>query len=319
MAQHDTFDRVPSDWRELLLLDTALAFGIVDAIVVPVPAGELAARSGLDARATTAILDALVGLGYATCDQEGYRLTSDARDFLVDEDSGQFRRHSLAHNAHQLRRWMTLPQVVREGGPAPADPAEGRDLERFMGAMDDVSRPSAPVVVDTLLGAVPEARRVLDVGGGPGTYARELAHRGVATIVYDVPDVVELMTPRFADESLVEYLSGDVRCELPSGPFDGVLLANIVHIFGPETNRDLIARAAGAAAGGGVVAVFDFLLGVSPRAPMFAVNMLVATSEGRTYREGELRDWCEAAELTVESVTDFPEREEQLLIARKPG
>lgn len=327
MAQHDTFDRVPGDWRELLLVDAALSAGIIDELAVletgratgsdvAGSATAIATRLGLDHRATVAVLDALAALDYVTCDRDGYRLTEAARGFLVDEADKAFRRHSLTHNAHQLRRWIALPAVLDDGGPAPA-PGEDRDLERFIRAMDDVSRPSAPAVVDALLAAAPGARRVLDAGGGPGTYARELAARGVAATVYDLPDVVELIAPDFADEPLVEYVAGDMSRDLPAGPFDVVLLANVAHIFGPDANRALVARAADSLAPGGVLAIFDFLLGVSPRAAMFAVNMLVATAEGRTYREDEVRGWCADAGLAVESVSDFAERDEQLVIARR--
>lgn len=294
MAQYDTFDRVPSDWRELLVLDAAVSCGLVDALSVRRSAAGLAGDLGLDERATVAVLDALVALGYAAFDRGGYVLTEEARGFLCDATDPRFRRHSVAHNAYQLRRWMQLHEVLLHGGPAVL-PEEGRDLERFLGAMDDVSRPAAGCVVDALLDAAPGARRVLDVGGGPGTYARELARRGVACVVFDVAEVVALMAPRFADTPLVTYEGGDLREELPDGPFDVVLIANVVHIFGPETGRSLVARAARSIAPGGVLALFDFVSGRSARAALFAVNMLVATAEGRTYREAELRQWCEGA------------------------
>lgn len=317
MAQFEALDRVPNEWRELILLDAAVRVGLIDGLDArgPVKAGDLADASELDRRAVTTVLDALVDLGYAVCDGDGYRLSVDARGFLVDTDDPRYRRNALAHSAHQLRRWTALADVIRDGGPAPA--VEERDTACFIDAMDDASRADAPAVVRALLAAVPGARRVLDVGGGPGTYATVFAAQGVATLVLDVPEVVDLVTPRFEGEPLVRYVAGDMHRALPPGPFDIVLAANVLHTAGPERNRALVARAAGVLAPTGAFAAFEFLLGVSPRAPMFAVNMLTSTPEGRCYREDEIASWCREAGLAPESAVDFPGRDEQLVIARQ--
>jgi 2-polyprenyl-3-methyl-5-hydroxy-6-metoxy-1,4-benzoquinol methylase len=318
VPQHPGFDRIPDVWRELLLVDAALGTGLIDALGDGRPRGaqELASSLGLDEQAVDIALIGLDDLGYVAEGTGGWTLTDGARGMLVDADDHRYRRHSFEHSAHQVRRWVHLPQVLRDGGPAPAG-AEPRDIGRFMMAMDDASRRSAPDVVDVLLAAVPDAKSILDLGGGPATYAREIARRGVRTAVFDIGEVVEVMRPRLAGEPLVEYVAGDMNEALPPGTHDVVLIANVLHIQSAATNEALIRRAADAVRPGGVLAVFDMFLGRSQRAPLFSVNMLVSTGQGRCYREEELRGWCEAAGLTVESVTDFPERGEQLLIARR--
>lgn len=318
MAQHPGFDRIPDAWRELLLVDAALATGVIDALGdgAPHDARELASSLGLNEKAVAVALIGLDDLGYVAAGPDGRMLTDGARGMLVDASDPRYRRHSFEHSAHQVRRWIHLPAVLKDGGPAPAG-AEPPELARFMMAMDDASRPSAPDVVEALLAAVPDAKSALDLGGGPATHARELARRGVRATVFDIGEVVDIMRPRLADEPLVEYVAGDMNAALPSGAYDVVLLANVVHIQSAEKNAALVSRAAAVVEPGGVLAVFDMFLGRSERAPLFSVHMLVSNGQGRCYREEEIRGWCEAAGLVVEAVTDFPERGEQLLIARR--
>lgn len=317
MAQHPGFDRIPDSWRELLLVDAALTTGLIDALAGrPCGAAELASSLILDEQAVAVALTGLEDLGYVAAGPGGWTLTEGASGMLVDASDRRFRRHSFEHSAHQARRWVHLPNVLKDGGPAPADP-EPHDVLRFMMAMDDASRPSAAAVVETLLHVVPAAKRVLDLGGGPATYAREFARRGVSTTVFDTGEVVEVMRPLLADQPLVEYVAGDMNEALPPGRHDIVLLSNVVHIQSAEANEALILSAAAAVEPGGVLAVFDMFLGRSERAPLFSVNMLVSNGRGRCYREDEIRGWCEAAGLAVESVTDFMERGEQLLMARR--
>ena len=59
-------------------------------------------------------------------------------------------------------------------------------------------------------------------------------------------------------------VAGDFRTDrLPDGPFDTVLVSNVLHIYGPDVNRNLMAEFARGVAPGGVLAVakdtLDFL------------------------------------------------------------
>ena len=87
--------------------------------------------------------------------------------------------------------------------------------------------------------------------------------------------------------------------ELPAQSYDFVLLSSICHMFSPEENRALLARARAALAPKGRIAIADFVVDsdkASPRsAALFALNMLVATRGGATYSEPEYEAWLGAA------------------------
>ncbi len=83
---------------------------------------------------------------------------------------------------------------------AAALPAEAvADYTRLMGA-------SQPLVAEEVLAAHPfrRARRLLDIGGGDGSFARAAlaAAPGLEAVVFDLPAVAERATARFAAEGL---------------------------------------------------------------------------------------------------------------------
>jgi 2-polyprenyl-3-methyl-5-hydroxy-6-metoxy-1,4-benzoquinol methylase len=293
-----------AEWA--LALATALELGLVEALAEGIAStGELAARLSLDPRGVEALLGALAGLGAVRDEPGGWLLTGAARARLVDADAPDYEGESLRHWLRNVRRWAAdLPEVVRHGrapgadGPERAAPTRD-DLASFMAAMANRS----PAIVEAVAGRIrslaPGARTLLDVGGGPGAYARALAGRGLRVTLYDRPEVIEHVAEVYglASEPGIELVAGDFLESLPPGPFDVALLANVTHIYGPAANAELIRRCAGALAPGGRLAVLDFVRGISDFAPLFALTMLLSTQRGGTWSLREYAGWMQDAGL----------------------
>jgi hypothetical protein len=90
-------------------------------------------------------------------------------------------------------------------------------------------------------------------------------------------------------------VGGDFNEGLPEGPFDAAYLGSVSHIYGPKENLALIKRVADSLVPGGLIAIRDFIRGLSKGAALFAVNMLVNTESGDTYSEEEYRSWLGTA------------------------
>jgi SAM-dependent methyltransferase len=285
-------------------------------------AEEVARRSGFDARAVAILLPALVDVGLLEREGSGFRPTPSCRDELCDPSSEDFVGGGLAHWLRNLRAWTCLDEVLRSGGPV--QPAGGsRDQEhlaRFMAAMAAAPTDRIRRLVDGCLRRVVEPRSALDVGGGPGHMSREFVRRGLRTTLFDTPDTVEFVGEAYGLGAVdaIQLVGGDFTADpLPRGPFDVVLLSNVIHIYGPAENRRLIAEAARVTAPGGVVAIQDFVRGRSGRAARFALVMLLRTEAGNTYGEAEIREWMMAAGLSGFEVEDLdPDR--QLVTAVRP-
>jgi hypothetical protein len=124
---------------------------------------------------------------------------------------------------------------------------------------------------------------------------------------------------RAEGETGVTLSACDFNVSLPSGPFDLAYLGNVYHIYGPERNAALSRRAFEALAPGGVIAIKDMVWERSPRAVMFAVNMLQATEEGGVWREGDYHDWLRDAGFEDVKILEVAQTGSQLVLGRRPG
>jgi len=274
----------------------------------PLSTDALAEACGLAPRGARILLGALEALGAVRLDPEGYRLTGEARARMVDADAPDYEAIVTRRWLASIRLWCEeLGRALREGGPpaekggptrgAPADPEE---LARFMAAMNAKEPDLVEAVVDAALGRVPGARSVLDVGGGPGTFARAFAARGLRAVLLDRPEVLAHVEPAYglAEVEGLELHAGDFQSELPEEEFGLILLSNIAHMYDPEANARLFRRLAERLARGGALIVLDMVLGHSEFAPLFAVNMLLHTEGGASYALEDYEGWMRGAGLT---------------------
>ena len=273
-------------------------------------AAELADRVDLDSRAVAILLPVLVELGLLERDGDRFSLPEPARRSLADPDADEFEGGGLPLWLHNLRLFTHLPEVLALGEPLERpdeDEAEAREsLARFMAGMAASPRARVERIVDACLARLPAERRapdgrppaVLDLGGGPGHLTRGFVDRGLRGTLFDRPETIEYVGDAYGLTGLggLELVGGDfMEDPLPDGPFDVVLISNVVHIYAPERNRELLRKVAGVTAPGGVVGIADFFRGASRRAVRFALVMLLRTEGGNTYTEAEVGAWLAEA------------------------
>jgi SAM-dependent methyltransferase len=293
----------------------------------PAGAPELAARLDLDERAVGVVLPVLAQLGFLERDgSHRYHLTSRPEGELADPESPDYQGGGMPLWLENLRAWTRLPRVLREGGPVdrvleeePDD--DTRRLPRFMAGMAAAPRSRVERLVDGVLERHPGPRTLLDLGGGPGHISRAFVDRGLEVTMLDLPETVEFVREAYALDRVdgLRTVAGDfLEDPLPPGPFDAVLLSNILHMLSPDECGRLIRKVADVTAPGGVVGVADFVRGRSPRAVRFAVVMLLRTEGGDTYTLDDHRQWFRAAGFGEMQVTDLdPDR--QLLTVLRDG
>jgi SAM-dependent methyltransferase len=264
-------------------------------------ADEIAAALGSNARATTLLLNALVAMRLVRKQGERFTETDTSRAFLTTTSPTSYAA-MVRFDAALWPLWERLADTVRSGEPARAPDVFQRTEEEtalFIDAMASLvqARGDARVLAETL--DLASARRLLDVGAGPGTYPVELCrrHPHLQVTIFDLPGTLAVTRRHLADSGLedrIRLVPGDYRRDaLPSG-FDVVFLSNIIHGENEDTNRALMRKVHGALEPGGKVLIKDHVTddsGTSPAAAaIFSIAMLLFT-RGRDYAYGEIRAW----------------------------
>lgn len=143
-------------------------------------------------------------------------------------------------------------------------------------------------------------RRLLDVGGGTGSWSVAVcrAHDQLQATVLELPVVADVARMRVAAAGMTERIdvvNGDAMdSELPSG-YDVFLLANLVHYWSPEENRQLLQRVRRTAKPGARLLLADFWTDPTHTQPVIAALMAgefaVHLRNGDVYSVEEIRGW----------------------------
>ncbi len=305
--------RSEADFDELLRGARALAVvaawndqGLFDALADgPKDIDKLAA----DRRALDVTIPVLKHLGLLYGDGNRVGLAPTARAL---RDAGKL---PTRRNFALLGELARIGEVLERGGPLGEASDGGVHVDdpvrtaNFLDMLYEGSADSARLVHDALSPLLPEAARVLDVGGGHGRYARAFADAGHAVTLFDFQNVVDYSRARHGDA--LRYVGGNFRDESVDfgGPYDLVFLSNIVHGEPDTENRSLMRRLAASLAPGGHIAIKDMFLdeqGQDPEnAVFFGLTMLLHTRAGQSPSLAQAYDWFEHAGLTDSGLSVF--------------
>ncbi len=272
----------------------------------PATAAELARCLGLDARGLAMLLDALSALELLTKDGEHYRNTPFATQFLA-VDSATYLGHIIQHHHHLVDSWARLDQAVRTGEPTRcrvSHDAEEIERESFLLGMFNLAMLLAPRIVTQV--DLTGRRHLLDLGGGPGTYAIHFCQQNpdLRATVFDLPTtrpIAEKTIGNFGLQERIRFVSGDFHEDPLYGTYDVAWLSHVLHSEGEAGCARMLQKTAGVLEPGGVLLVQEFILEDSRDRPLFpalfSLNMLLGTPQGKAYSTGELKSLLSAAGL----------------------
>jgi SAM-dependent methyltransferase len=302
------------------LLETQIAYTLARLVMVGTKLGvfeavsggastpdEIASRCGTSVVGTEKLLFALAGAGYLRASDGGYALTPVSRKWLLRDSPDSVADKLL----FQFLEWDWMERAedyVRTGEPLDLHSsdlgAEGWDLyQRGMRAMANAFAGEAVRRMPVPKGA----RRMLDIGGSHGYYSVALCrrHEGLRSEVLDLPEAVERAAPLLAAEGMgdrVVHRAGDaLASELEGNAYDLVLIAQLIHHFSEEQNRELAARVAACLRPGGIFAVLDeFRPRTATEAGQAGALLefyFALTSQSGTWAVEEIADWQRGAGL----------------------
>jgi len=303
-------------------LNAAVSLGIFDALADGrADAAEIAKRIGCSQPHTERLLRALAGLGLLEQHGAGFAIVRSARQYLSPSGVSCL-LDALRFNADLYQAWGRLADCVKQGRPAvPAGAHLGNDAERtrrFVMGMHSRAMGMAPALLPAL--DVSGCGSLLDVGAGPGTFARLLAvrHPALRVTLYDLEPVLAVareLESGSPASGRIEYRAGDYRKdELPAG-FDGVLYCGALHQEDPDSARVVLGKLFRCLEPGGCAWIVDLMLdddlSKPPFCALFSITMMLTSPSGRVFAEREVVELASQAgfsELEVSRPAGSPYR-----------
>ncbi|WP_319408888.1 methyltransferase [uncultured Desulfosarcina sp.] len=259
------------------------------------------------------LLDAIAAMGLLTKDASGYANTPASRTYL-SVDSDRYLGYIIRHHHHLVGSWARLPEAVATGKPIllPVREKGTEEREAFLMGMFNLAMRLAPRLVPVV--DLSGYRKLLDLGGGPGTYAIHFCrhYADLTATVMDLPT-----TRPFAEETIrkmgmeerVAYLPGDFLQDDIPGRYDVVWMSHILHGESSKGCNRIIQKAFQCLNPGGVGVIHEFILDDTLDQPLFpalfSLNMLLGTEGGRAYSQAQLGSMLETAGFVDIQRLDF--------------
>jgi predicted O-methyltransferase YrrM len=285
-------------WRSGVLF-AALRLGVFDAVAErPLAARAVAARCGAAPDHMTRLLNACVALQLLELADGEYR-NAPMADRLLVSSSEQYLGDWVKFMADFYGAWGQLDGAVRSGRPVQDGVARLRAGEDYARHMMLATHEYAMGPGRELMSRVALAgrRRLLDVGGGAGSYSILLAqnHPELEAVVFDLPEVVGItreMVARYGLSDRITARAGNYHDDDLGTGFDAVLLSNMLHQEDPETCLRLLRKAATALVDGGTLIVQLAFLNRDrvgpPWAVLLSLQVLLAYQGGRMYTTDDI-------------------------------
>jgi SAM-dependent methyltransferase len=272
-------------------------------------ASDAASVLGTDHEATRRLLDVLTGLDLLHKQGKYYRNAPLAVAYLVPEREG-YLGHAVHHAENLWSYWGELFQAVQTGKPIAFEVMEKgaydyrHRLEDYLLAMRDQAGLLAPAMARVF--NLSDCRSLLDLGSGPGEYAKTFAQHylHLKVTLYDHEATLEVVKEWAASwkglEGRIEFRAGDFLQEELSPPFyDAIFFSQAIHIYDSPTNSALVEKAFRALCSGGKLAIHDYLLEENCAVPLagslFALNMLLGTPSGTCHPATKVATWLTTA------------------------
>lgn len=284
-------------------------------------AEHLAAAEGLDAAVLEKMLIACAAMDMVRRDGNRWALTDRGRAILLP-DSPLYQGDGLSHGDGVWGFWNDLEHIARgEQGASIFTPGaeRPRDHHDFICAMHNFTMAGRG---DELAERVDLTGRrlLLDVGGGPGTYAIAFCRRypQLRAVIFDLAPTIEIareVIERFGMSARIDTVVGDWNDPSYGNDYDAVLTSNILH--GPTSDTPAkLSKAHRAMSSGGVLIIQDFVLNRDKTGPLKPAlfNVMVGA-----FAVDELTDHINAAGFVDIDVCAMPDDlATTLLTARRP-
>jgi SAM-dependent methyltransferase len=244
------------------------------------------------------LLNALVAMELLVKTGDAYSNTPSGQA-LLSKDSPKYIGHIIMHHHHLIESWSQLDRSVLSGQPIRKRASFSAEQwrESFLMGMFNMAMNMAPMLIPKI--DISSRRHLLDLGGGPGTYAIHfcLHNPQLKATVLDLSTTrpfAEKTIRQFDLDDRIRFLAGNYLEDHIEGAYDAAWLSHILHGEGPDGCQKIIQKTAATLEPGGIIIIHEFILNNKLDGPLFpalfSLNMLLGTPSGQAYSEQQLTD-----------------------------
>jgi ubiquinone/menaquinone biosynthesis C-methylase UbiE len=281
-------------------------FSVIQSLGSEATAPQVAKRLDAAERGVVLLLDACVAIGLVEKEGVLYSNTPATQLSLVSGAPHDLTR-AIRYNRDVYPAWGRVAEFVRTGKPVESPEIHlGEDkarTRRFVMSMHGRALGIGREIIPLL--DLKACHTVLDLAGGPGTYAvlMATAHPQLTCVTVDLPGVSAVASELVAQSSVatrVTCRAGDYHTDrYESAAYDAVTIFGALHQESPEQIKDILGRAYTALKPGGILYVLDMMTDATHTAPafsaLFALNMALTTENGWVFSDDELKGWMKEA------------------------
>lgn len=292
-------------------------FSVIQSLGSAATARHVAERIHADERGVRLLLDACVAIGLAEKQGTVYSNVPATMLALVSGAPHDLTR-AIRYNRDVYSAWGRASEFVRSGKPVEApDIHLGEDkarTRRFVMSMHGRALGIGREVIPLL--DLKDCRTVLDLAGGPGTYAVLMAeaHPQLSCVTVDLPGVSVVAAELVAESdvsSRVTCRAGDYHTDAyEPEAYDAVTIFGALHQESPVQIKAILCRAYTALKPGGSLYVLDMMTDATHTAPafsaLFALNMALTTENGWVFSDEELKGWMKESGFTEMETRSVP-------------
>ncbi len=302
------------DSQTLLTANRMGLFAILarEALTLEQVASALAAQP----RGVRLLLNACIALGLVQEDDGQYANTDLSQAFLTPGQAG-YLGDAIRYSDDLYNTWGELETSLKTGEPAmPAKMYTGEDeaqTRHFVYGMHNRALGIGRMMVDLV--DLSGRSKMIDVGGGPGTYSSLFAQRypDLRSTVLDLPGVVKIADEIIASLGVAAQVSTAkldyMQDDFPGGN-DVVLISGVFHRESEATCRGFIRRAAQALQPGGLLMISDVFADAGGSSPLFAtlfgLNMMLTAPDGGVHADEDVASWMQDEGFAEINKVAFP-------------
>jgi SAM-dependent methyltransferase len=281
-------------------LFAASAIGLFESLADgPATVDELAVKCGVPYRTLRISVDAMASLGLLDREGDRYHNSAVAAAYLSGGAGTGLRPMLCFWDRISYPLWANFENAVRAGeGQRQFSRFNEEEQQIFSAGVQAFSSGAATALAESY--DFGHHRRVLDVGGGTGSFLISILRRytGLQGTLFELPGACAVARQRLSGEpegARISVVEGDLfKDPLPSG-HDAMILANTIHVLSAEHNTLLLENMRRRVEMGARLLLVDVWMDAGrsqpPIAPLISGEFLIISGEGQTYAETEADEW----------------------------